>query len=139
MGIRVNTVAAGLTDTDITADVKSNEQMLGMIIAQTPMGRLGDPTDIANAVILLAADRAGRITGQHAFEGVTMEEHMSWDGISLSLSTQRSKSTHRHKSSGMNLQRPALLHGSRLERSWPFPGCSDHTFELRFAKRSHAV
>ncbi|WP_028864205.1 SDR family NAD(P)-dependent oxidoreductase [Psychromonas aquimarina] len=64
MGIRVNAVAPGLTDTDITADVKSNEQMLGMIISQTPMGRLGEPKDIANAVLLFADNRAGWITGQ---------------------------------------------------------------------------
>jgi len=69
MGIRVNAVAPGLTDTDITADVKSNEEMLGMIIAQTPMGRLGEPDDIANAVLLLADDRAGWITGQSVQAG----------------------------------------------------------------------
>ncbi|WP_170350257.1 SDR family NAD(P)-dependent oxidoreductase [Ruegeria atlantica] len=69
MGIRVNAVAPGLTDTEITADVKSNEQMLGMIIAQTPMGRIGEPADIANAVLLLADKRAGWITGQSVQAG----------------------------------------------------------------------
>ena len=64
MGIRVNAVAPGLTDTDITTEVKSNEEMLGMIIAQTPMGRLGEPKDIASAVLLLSDGRAGWITGQ---------------------------------------------------------------------------
>ncbi|HBY86589.1 MAG TPA: ketoreductase [Colwellia sp.] len=64
MGIRVNAVAPGLTDTDITEEVKANEQMLGMIIAQTPMGRLGEPKDIANAVLLLSNSDAGWITGQ---------------------------------------------------------------------------
>ncbi len=64
MGIRVNAVAPGMTDTDISADVKSDEQILGMIIAQTPMGRLGKPEDIANAVIMLSSSRAGWITGQ---------------------------------------------------------------------------
>lgn len=64
MGIRVNAVAPGLTDTDITEEVKANEQMLGMIIAQTPMGRLGKPQDVANAVVLLADSRASWVTGQ---------------------------------------------------------------------------
>jgi NAD(P)-dependent dehydrogenase (short-subunit alcohol dehydrogenase family) len=64
MGIRVNAVAPGLTDTDITEEVKANEQMLGMIIAQTPLGRLGEPKDIANAVLLLSNSDAGWITGQ---------------------------------------------------------------------------
>ncbi|AZV78000.1 SDR family oxidoreductase [Parasedimentitalea marina] len=68
-GIRVNAVAPGLTDTDITADVKSNEEMLGMIIAQTPMGRLGEPNDIANAVLLLADEKAGWVTGQSVQAG----------------------------------------------------------------------
>lgn len=69
MGIRVNAVAPGLTDTDITADVKSNEEMLGMIIAQTPMGRLGEPEDIANAVLLLASNSASWVTGQSVQAG----------------------------------------------------------------------
>ena len=69
MGIRVNAVAPGLTDTDITTDVKSNADMLGMIIAQTPMGRLGTPNDIANAVLLLADDKAGWVTGQSVQAG----------------------------------------------------------------------
>ncbi len=69
IGIRVNAVAPGLTDTDITTDVKSNEEMLGMIIAQTPMGRLGEPKDIANAVLLLSDSRAGWITGQSVQAG----------------------------------------------------------------------
>lgn len=64
LGIRVNAVAPGLTDTDISADVKSNEEMLGMVISQTPLGRLGEPKDIANAVLLLSDNRAGWITGQ---------------------------------------------------------------------------
>ncbi|MBW3697733.1 SDR family oxidoreductase [Vibrio sp. T187] len=64
LGIRVNAVAPGLTDTDISAEVKSNEAMLGMVISQTPLGRLGDPKDIANAVMLLSDNRAGWITGQ---------------------------------------------------------------------------
>jgi len=64
IGIRVNAVAPGLTDTDITDEVKANEQLLGMIIAQTPMGRLGEPKDIANTVMLLADSRAGWVTGQ---------------------------------------------------------------------------
>ncbi|MDN3682867.1 SDR family oxidoreductase [Vibrio tapetis subsp. quintayensis] len=64
IGIGVNAVAPGLTDTDITEEVKANEQMMAMIIAQTPMGRLGKPQDVANAVILMADTRASWITGQ---------------------------------------------------------------------------
>lgn len=64
MGIRANAVAPGFTITDISAGVQSDEQMMGMIVAQTPMGRPGQPEDIANAVLLLADNRARWITGQ---------------------------------------------------------------------------
>jgi len=63
-GVRVNAVAPGLTATDITAELRKDEQMVGMFVGQTPMGRLGEPTDIANAVLLLAGSGAGWITGQ---------------------------------------------------------------------------
>jgi NAD(P)-dependent dehydrogenase (short-subunit alcohol dehydrogenase family) len=64
MGIRVNAVAPGFTNTDITAGLQEDAQMMGMIVGQTPMGRLGEPEDIANAVLLLSGSRAGWITGQ---------------------------------------------------------------------------
>jgi NAD(P)-dependent dehydrogenase (short-subunit alcohol dehydrogenase family) len=63
-GVRVNAVAPGLTNTDITTAVREDEQMLGMFVGQTPMGRLGEPQEIANAVLLLAGKNAGWITGQ---------------------------------------------------------------------------
>ncbi len=63
-GVRVNAVAPGFTITDISAGVQSDEQMLGMIVAQTPMSRPGEPYEIANAVLLLAGSGAGWITGQ---------------------------------------------------------------------------
>lgn len=69
MGIRVNAVAPGFTDTEALAYVKSNEEMMRMIVSQTPMGRLGQPEDIANAVLLLADDRAEWITGQSVQAG----------------------------------------------------------------------
>ncbi|SMP13974.1 SDR family NAD(P)-dependent oxidoreductase [Shimia sagamensis] len=69
MGIRVNAVAPGFTDTDALAYVKSNEEMMGMIVAQTPMGRLGKPEDIASAVLMLAGDRAAWVTGQSVQAG----------------------------------------------------------------------
>ncbi len=63
-GVRVNAIAPGLTATDITAELRKDEQAIGMFVAQTPMGRLGEPTDIAKAVLLLASNGAGWITGQ---------------------------------------------------------------------------
>ena len=63
-GVRVNAVAPGATATDMTAEIQSNEQMVAMMVGQTPLGRIGDPSDIADAILLLASDHAGWITGQ---------------------------------------------------------------------------
>ena len=61
-GITVNVVAPGFVPTALT-DVMSDEQKENTI-AQTPLGRFGDPEDIAWAVAFLASERAGFITGQ---------------------------------------------------------------------------
>jgi 3-oxoacyl-[acyl-carrier protein] reductase len=61
-GITVNVVAPGFVPTALT-DVMSDEQK-EHTIAQTPLGRFGDPEDIAWAVAFLASERAGFITGQ---------------------------------------------------------------------------
>lgn len=61
-GITVNTLAPGVTDTD--GMVLNAEQKNGLI-AQTSLGRLGRPGDIADAVALLVSDDAHWITGQN--------------------------------------------------------------------------
>ena len=60
--ITVNTIAPGLTETD---GLVLDEQQTQMLIAQTPLGRLGKPDDIAAAVSLLVSDDAHWITGQN--------------------------------------------------------------------------
>ena len=44
--------------------VAGNGEMEEMMVSQTPMGRVGEPQDIAKAILLLASDDAGWITGQ---------------------------------------------------------------------------
>jgi len=61
-GIRLNSVAPGITETDMSAGIP--QEMLDGMIAQTPLGRLGRPEDIARAVVFLASDDASWITGQ---------------------------------------------------------------------------
>ena len=61
-GITVNVVAPGFVPTALT-DVMSDEQK-EETIARTPLGRFGDPEEIAWAVAFLASERAGFITGQ---------------------------------------------------------------------------
>lgn len=60
-GIRVNAVAPGFTATEILRTMP--EKVLEAIRARTPLGRLGDPRDIANAYLFLASDEAAFITG----------------------------------------------------------------------------
>ena len=60
--IRVNCVAPGLIDTDMTSDM--SDEMRQRIIASTPAGRTGTPDDIATLTYFLLSDTAGFITGQ---------------------------------------------------------------------------
>lgn len=61
-GIRVNCVAPGVINTDMVQVL--GQETLRDLAAQTPLGRLGTPEDIAAAVAFLASDEAGFITGQ---------------------------------------------------------------------------
>ena len=60
--ITVNCVAPGFIATDMTAAL-SNEQQTSLT-AQIPLGRLGEPADIAHAVAYLASPQAAYVTGQ---------------------------------------------------------------------------
>jgi 3-oxoacyl-[acyl-carrier protein] reductase len=60
-GIRVNAVAPGYISTELT-DVLP-EQAREAILSQTPLGRLGEPADVARAVRFLVSDAAAFITG----------------------------------------------------------------------------
>lgn len=62
--VRVNTVCGGLVRTDALNYFPEGEQMLAFAEAHTPLGRVGNPDDIADAVALLCDPRAGWVTGQ---------------------------------------------------------------------------
>jgi 3-oxoacyl-[acyl-carrier protein] reductase len=59
--IRVNAVAPGFTATEILTSMP--DKVLEGMKARTPLGRLGQPEDIANAYLFLASDEAGFISG----------------------------------------------------------------------------
>ncbi len=59
--IRVNAIAPGWIDTDMTQPLGDYRQMIAL---QTPMGRLGEPDDIAWAAVYLASEEARFVTGQ---------------------------------------------------------------------------
>jgi 3-oxoacyl-[acyl-carrier protein] reductase len=60
-GITVNAVAPGYIDTDMTRGLP--EELKQKMLAGVPLGRMGQPDDIANAVKFLASDEASYITG----------------------------------------------------------------------------
>ena len=71
-GITVNAVAPGFIATDMTADKKKKAQE--HVLTSIPLGKMGKPEDIANAVLFLASDKASYITGQviHVDGGMVM-------------------------------------------------------------------
>ncbi|MGE0785307.1 MAG: 3-oxoacyl-[acyl-carrier-protein] reductase [Sandaracinaceae bacterium] len=61
-GVTVNAVAPGFIETDMTAGLP--DQVKDEAIKQTPLSRMGTPRDIAAAVLYLASEEAGFVTGQ---------------------------------------------------------------------------
>lgn len=59
-GIRVNAIAPGFIETDMTKDLKQKDEVMKMI----PSGRFGKPEEIAKVVAFLSCDKSGYITGQ---------------------------------------------------------------------------
>ncbi len=60
--IRVNAVAPGVTNTDMVA--KLPPEMIEPLTKTIPLGRIGEPSDIANAFLYLASDMASYVTGE---------------------------------------------------------------------------
>ncbi len=61
-GVRVNAVAPGFIDTDMTASIDDNARK--KLYAQIPLGKTGTASQVARAVLYLASEDAGYITGQ---------------------------------------------------------------------------
>lgn len=60
-GIRVNAVAPGITKTDMVAALP--DEVIKPLIATIPLGRIGEPEDVANAFVFLASEMASYVTG----------------------------------------------------------------------------
>lgn len=71
--ITVNCVAPGFIDTDMTRAL--GDEQTSALLGQIPLGRLGQPADVANAVAFLAGPQAGYITGTtlHVNGGMFMQ------------------------------------------------------------------
>jgi 3-oxoacyl-[acyl-carrier protein] reductase len=60
--INVNAIAPGFIKTDMTA--KLSEEVQEAMLKMIPLGRLGDPIDVARLALFLASDNSGYITGE---------------------------------------------------------------------------
>lgn len=68
--IRVNSIHPGFIETPMVQSVTSDPaaaQMHQFILNMTPMGRLGKPEEVANAIVFLASDRASYMTGSEVY------------------------------------------------------------------------
>jgi len=63
-GVTVNAIMPGITDTAMPRENDPEGKRLPLLAEQNPMGRIGRPEDIANAMAFLASDDASYITGQ---------------------------------------------------------------------------
>lgn len=62
--VRVNALAVGMTKSGMTEAVMSDPDINTMMLARVPMGRHGEPEDLAGATLFLTSDAASWITGQ---------------------------------------------------------------------------
>ncbi|MHA6260163.1 SDR family NAD(P)-dependent oxidoreductase [Sporosarcina sp. CAU 1771] len=62
-GVRVNTVFPGIIETPMSAKLSETKALVDRMVQMTPLQRLGQPEDVANAVLYLASDEASFITG----------------------------------------------------------------------------
>lgn len=63
-GVRVNCVAPGLTRTELTKSLTQNETVAKMSAAMHPLGRIGEPAEVASAICWLLDAAQGWVTGQ---------------------------------------------------------------------------
>jgi 3-oxoacyl-[acyl-carrier protein] reductase len=61
-GVRANVIAPGYVDSRLTREI--SEEMRGLMLRNTPLGRFGAPEDVAGAVRFLCSDEASFITGE---------------------------------------------------------------------------
>lgn len=63
-GVRVNAIAPGLVETRFAAALFADRQAYDALMARTPLGRHGQPEDVAGVAVFLASDASAYLTGQ---------------------------------------------------------------------------
>jgi 3-oxoacyl-[acyl-carrier protein] reductase len=63
-GIRVNSIGPGFIETHMTAVLRMSDEIGSAFLSSVPMGRFGQPIDIANCALFLASDEASYFTGE---------------------------------------------------------------------------
>jgi len=66
-GIRVNAIGPGSIQTDMLGSVADDEEARNRILSRTPLGRVGQPTEIAGVAAFLASEDASYMTGQTVY------------------------------------------------------------------------
>jgi NAD(P)-dependent dehydrogenase (short-subunit alcohol dehydrogenase family) len=66
-GIRVNAIGPGSIMTDILRAVGTDREAKRRILTRTPLGRIGDPEEIASVAVFLASRDSSYITGQTVY------------------------------------------------------------------------
>jgi len=64
-GIRVNSICPGIIETAMTAPMLESEEMKAALVGGTPMGRVGQPQEMAECAVWLCSDRASFVTGHN--------------------------------------------------------------------------
>jgi NAD(P)-dependent dehydrogenase (short-subunit alcohol dehydrogenase family) len=62
--IRVNAIAPGLIETKLASAIVQNDALVAEVVRKTPLGRYGQPDEIAGAALFLASDASSFVTGQ---------------------------------------------------------------------------
>jgi len=63
LGIRSNVICPGLIDTEMTADLMADKELMAIWAKEYPIGRFGKAEDVANACLYLASDESAFVTG----------------------------------------------------------------------------
>ncbi|MGH2347805.1 MAG: SDR family oxidoreductase [Chloroflexota bacterium] len=66
-GITVNNIGPGAIDTPMDAPLKANPEEMRTLLAEIPLGRMGQPEDVAGLAVYLASDEASYVTGSTFF------------------------------------------------------------------------